>query len=142
LPLVLEGQSSATFEIQKEYFDNIDFDTKERCKEELNSIGFVDALDRRYSVPKKQMEEIIDESLTLPTARAFYARKDHPEHRVLAFQTIHAQTIMRRSKKLSLNEQLAQHYSPFSNIIDRLPLRRLGHLYPRIRAFIFRRLPG
>jgi hypothetical protein len=98
LPLILEGQSSAIFEIQKEYFDDLDFSTKERREPDVREIGFVDALDRRYPVPRKQLEGVMSQSLALPTTRAFFARKDDPDKRVVAFKTIHSQTMMRRSK--------------------------------------------
>jgi hypothetical protein len=101
LPLVLEGQSSAKFEIQKEYFDDRDITTQERRRPDLQDIGFVDALDRRYSVPKKQLEEVLNESLLLPTTRAVYAQKNNPERRVLAFKAIHPQTMMRRSRPMN-----------------------------------------
>jgi hypothetical protein len=101
LPLVLEGESSATFEIQKEHFDAIDIPTTQRIKSKVNEIGFVDALDRRYPVPKKELSELLDESFDLPTTRKLYARKDNEERKVVAFQTIHNSIIMRRSESRS-----------------------------------------
>jgi hypothetical protein len=101
LPLVLEGESSATFEIQKEHFDAIDIATQQRVKSTVKEIGFVDALDRRYPVPKMELSELLDESFDLPTTRAIFARKDHEEHKVVAFQMVHNSIIMLRSKPKS-----------------------------------------
>ncbi|MEA2841921.1 MAG: hypothetical protein QOF41_3251 [Methylobacteriaceae bacterium] len=107
LPLVLEGQSSATFEIQKEYFDDADLITRERRNADVREIGFVDALDRRYAVSKKQLREILGRTVVLPTTRAVFQGKEHPEDRVIAFKAVHPAIIMRRSKKpLRLREQL------------------------------------
>jgi hypothetical protein len=99
LPIVLEGQSSAKFEIQKEYFDAIDFSSKERIIANVIEIGFVDALDRRYRVGKKETNLLLCESLFLPTTRALFRRKEHPEDVVSAFQTVHKAILTRRSQK-------------------------------------------
>ncbi|MEA2909348.1 MAG: hypothetical protein QOJ15_1429 [Bradyrhizobium sp.] len=50
-----------------------------------------------YPVPRKQLNEILEESLTLSTTCEVYQRKDHPEDRVLAFQAIHPGTVQNRS---------------------------------------------
>ena len=74
-------------------------ETRERRKPEIYEIGFVDGLDRRYPVPKGQLENILDESLTLPTTVTVYVRKEHPEDRVVAFQVVNPGIIQTRSTK-------------------------------------------
>jgi hypothetical protein len=99
LPVVLEGQTAATFEVQKEHFDTLDSETRERRKPEIREIGFVDGLDRRYPVPKRRLQDLLDRSLALPTTMAVYVRKEHPENRVLAFQVVNPAIIKSRSTK-------------------------------------------
>jgi hypothetical protein len=101
LPLILEGESSATFEIQKEHFDAVDIPTGGRINAGVLETGFVDALDRRYPIPKAELDQLLDESLKLPTKRAVFARKEQPESKVVAFQTGHSAIIIRRSEKSS-----------------------------------------
>jgi hypothetical protein len=101
LPIVLEGQTSTTFEVQKEHFDTLDVETGERRKPEIHEVGFVDGLDRRYPVPKKQLQDILGQSLIFPTTMAVYMRKEHPEDRVLAFQIVNVAVIKSRSSKKS-----------------------------------------
>lgn len=98
LPLILEGQSSSKFDIQKEYFDAIDIPTRQRVIGDVIEIGFVDALDRRYPVSKKELDLILRESLSLPTTRAVYVRKEYPEDLVVAFQGVHEAILTRRSR--------------------------------------------
>jgi hypothetical protein len=97
LPVVLEGQTAATFDVQKEHFDTLDVETKARRKPEIHEIGFVDGLDRRYPVPKEQLQDVLNQSLTLPTTIAAYMRKEHPEDRVLAFKIVHPGVLQSRS---------------------------------------------
>ena len=101
LPVVLESQTTVSFEVQKEHFDTIDVGTKERLKTKIVEIGFVDGLDRRYPVSKKQLQTILDQSLTLPTTMAVYVRKEHSADRVLAFNVVNPAIIKRRSAKKS-----------------------------------------
>lgn len=105
VPVVLEGQTAVCFEIQKEHFDAINVETKERLKSKIFEIGFVDGLDRRYPVSKKQLHNILDQSLTLPTTIAVYVRKEHPEDQVLAFKVVNPAIIKRRSAEKSAFRQ-------------------------------------
>jgi hypothetical protein len=98
LPMVLEPQSSAVFMIQKEFFDEIDVRTRERLIGDVIDTGFVDALDRRYPVPKKRLLAVLNESATLPTGKALYKRNDDPE--MVGFQVVHSANMMRRSSRM------------------------------------------
>jgi len=112
LPIVLEGQTSALFKAQKEHFDSISLKTKEREKNEILSIGFVDGLDRRYPVPLRQLQAILEESMTLPTTIALYSRKEAPDDLVIAFQTVAPVVIKPRSEQV---------FSFKQKILSRLP---------------------
>jgi hypothetical protein len=85
--------------VQKEYFDSIEVATGQRIKPDVRETGFVDGLDRRYPVPKKELKELINESLSLPTTWAVYIRKEHPEDRVAAFQVVNPAMLITRSRK-------------------------------------------
>jgi hypothetical protein len=106
LPIVLEAHSSATFMVQKEYFDDIDISTGRRVMGDVVEIGFVDALDRRYSVRRKRLLAILKDSLTLPTGKALFKRKDHPEYVVAAFTIVHNAVITHRSPSQKRSDRL------------------------------------
>ena len=98
LPVVLEAQSRAVIMVQKEFFDDMDISTLERRSPAILEIGFVDGLDRRYAVPRRQLGNLLARSLELPTGQAVYKRKDDSGSKVLAFQFQHPAVVQPRSE--------------------------------------------
>lgn len=94
-----KGKHLLNFAIQKEHFDTIELGTKTRSKPEILQIEFVDGLDRRYPVSEKQLRDLLDQSLKLPTTVAIYKRKAHEEDQVLAFKIVNPAKVMLRSVK-------------------------------------------
>jgi len=87
LPVVLEARTSITLEIQKEWIDNID----------LLFFGVIDALGKRYSVPKNKLSELIAKTNNLPSNKMRYRRKDDHSVVVQAFQIKDKATLINKS---------------------------------------------
>lgn len=90
LPAVLEPLTSIDLEIQKEWIDKID----------LAFFGVIDALGKRYSVPKKKLSELIAKTNSFPSNKKRYKRKGDPSVMVEAFQAKDKATVINKSKRL------------------------------------------
>jgi hypothetical protein len=88
LPCLLEGQSSATFSIQKEFFDGVDISANERIVGEVKEAGVVDTLDRRYPINRRNLARLLKESFDYPTTIALFVQKGHPDRVVASFPIV------------------------------------------------------
>lgn len=88
LPVVLDPGSSISVAIQKEWLDD----------GEVTSFGVVDALGKRHTLSKRELEALKKQSAELPTNIGTFRRKDDPNEVVQAFQTTDPFVITNRRK--------------------------------------------
>jgi hypothetical protein len=85
-PVVLDGLSSVEADIQKEWID----------KEEVSLLGVVDALGKRHSITKANLQYLLDANQKLPSNKKKFMHKETGEI-VTAFQAKDAGILIKKN---------------------------------------------